>query len=126
MLWNSNRVEVKPLSSIEQEIHAMVKALNSNSSWLFIAIYASPRSVERHILWNNLNKVAELRNMPWVIAGDFNETLTAKNKFGGRVVRVNSSLRFKECLDDCNMIDIGFLGRASLELIKEKSMLLFK
>ena len=48
MLWNSDRVEVKPLSSIEQEIHAMVKVLNSNSSWLFTAIYASPRSA--HIM----------------------------------------------------------------------------
>ena len=63
-----------------------------------------------HILWNNLNKVAELHDMPWVIVGDFNETLTAEDKFGGRVVGVNSSLCFKECLDNCNMIDIGFSG----------------
>ena len=68
-------MEVKLLSSTKQEIHAVVKVLNSNSSWLFTAIYASPRSAERHFLWNNLNKVAELHDMPWVIAGDFNETL---------------------------------------------------
>ena len=30
MLWNSNRVEVSILSSTEQEIHAIVKVLNSN------------------------------------------------------------------------------------------------
>ena len=108
MLWNSDKVEVKLLSSTKQEIHAMVKVMNSNFSWLFTAIYASPRSAERHILWNNLNKVAELHDMPWVIVGDFNETLTAEDKFGGRVVGVNSSLCFKECLDNCNMIDIGF------------------
>ena len=92
MLWNSDKVEVKPLSSTEQEIHAMVKVMNSNFSWLFTTIYASPRSVERHILWNNLNKVAELHDMPWVIAGDFDETLTTEDKFGGRAVGVNSSL----------------------------------
>lgn len=103
-------MEVKLLSSTKQEIHAVVKVLNSNSSWLFTAIYASPRSAERHFLWNNLNKVAELHDMPWVIAGDFNETLTAEDKFGGRAVGVNSSLRFKEYLDNCNMIDIGFSG----------------
>lgn len=53
MLWNSDRVEVKLLSSTKQEIHAVVKVLNSNSSWLFTAIYAGLGSVERHILWNN-------------------------------------------------------------------------
>ena len=110
MLWNSDRVEINPLSNTEQEIHAVVKVLNSNSSWLISTIYASPRSTERHILWNNLNKVAELHDMPWVLAGDFNETLSAEDKFGGRTIGVSSSLLFKECLDNCNMIDIGFSG----------------
>ncbi|XP_023913300.1 uncharacterized protein LOC112024885 [Quercus suber] len=82
--------------------------MNSNTSWLFTAIYTSPKSAERHILWNNLNKVTDLHDMPWVITGDCNDTLTAEDKFGGRAVGVNSLLRFKECLDNCNMIDIGF------------------
>ena len=57
MLWNSDRVEVNLLSNTEQEIHTVVKVQNSNSSWLIFAIYASPRSAERHILWNNLIKL---------------------------------------------------------------------
>ncbi|XP_075670190.1 uncharacterized protein LOC142639952 [Castanea sativa] len=55
MLWNSERVDVTPLSNTEQESHAVVK-------------------------------VAELHNMPWVLAGDFNEPLTGEDKFGGRPV----------------------------------------
>nr|XP_023924361.1 uncharacterized protein LOC112035761 [Quercus suber] len=108
MLWNSDRVEVSFLVSTEQEIHATVKVKNSDHSWLFTVIYASPRSAERHILWNNLNKVADMHNMPWVLAGDFNEPLQEDDKFRGRLVSVNRSLLFKECLDKCNMIDIGF------------------
>lgn len=110
MLWKSDRVEVSTLSSTEQEIHAIVKVLNSNLSWLFTAVYASPRTAERHILWDNLNKVADLHNMPWVLAGDFNEPLINEDKFGGRAVSVNRSLLFKYCLDNCGMIDIGFSG----------------
>ena len=109
-LWNSDRVEVTHLSSTEQEIHAVVKVRNSNSSWMLSAVYASPRTAERHILWNNLAKVSELHNMPWVVAGDFNEPLIGEDKFGGRAVSVNRSLLFKECLDKCSMIDIGFSG----------------
>ena len=75
MLWNTNKVDILPLANTEQEIHIVVKVQNSNSNWLFTVVYASSRSVERHILWNNLMKVAELYNMPWIIAGDFNEPL---------------------------------------------------
>ena len=73
-------------------------------------MYASSRTAERIILWNNLIKIAELHDMPWVLAGDFNEPLTEENKFRGRVVSVNRLLLFKDCLDKCNMIDIGFSG----------------
>ena len=46
-------------------------------------------------MWDNLNKVAELHNMPWVVAADFNELLLDEDKFGGRAVSVNKSLLFK-------------------------------
>ena len=62
------------------------------------------------MLWNNLIKVAELHNMPWVLAGDFNEPIMGEDKYGGRPVSVNRSLMLKECLDLCNMIDLGFTG----------------
>ena len=55
-------------------------------------------------------KVVELHNMPWIIVGDFNEPLMKDDKFGGRVVSVSRSLLFKECLNKCSMIDIGFSG----------------
>ena len=110
LLWDSDRVEILPLSSTEQEIHATVKVRNSNLSWLLSAIYASPRYAERQVLWNNLNRVAELHNLPWVLAGDFNEPIVGEDKFGGRPVSMNRSLILKECLDRCNMIDLGFNG----------------
>ena len=69
VIWKSEKVEVSSLASTEQEIHITVKVRPSNFTWLFTAVYASPRSTERHILWNNLIKVADLHNMPWVIAG---------------------------------------------------------
>ena len=99
VLWNSDRVDVGHLASTEQEIHFTVKVRISNVIWLFFVVYTSPRSAERHILWNNLMKVADLHNMPWIIVGDFNEPLVNDDKFGGRAVSVNRSLLFNECLD---------------------------
>ena len=94
----------------EQEIHVFVKVHYSDFSWLLSAIYASPRIEERAILWNNLASIAKSHNLPQVIVGDFNEPLITNDKFGGRSISVNRSLLFKECLDKCNMIDLGFSG----------------
>ena len=71
-------------------------------------MYASPRSAERYILWENLIKVASLHNKSWVIASDFNEPLLGEDKFGGRPVSISRSLLFKDCLDKCNMVDLVF------------------
>ena len=49
ILWKSEEVEVLPLSSTEQEIHATIKVRSSNFTWLMSAIDASPRFVERRI-----------------------------------------------------------------------------
>ena len=46
--------------------------------------------------------------MPCVIAGDFNEVLMGDDKFGGRPINLGRAMWFQECLDNCNMIDIGF------------------
>ena len=59
-----------------------VKVLPSNLSWILSAIYASLRSAERCILWENLVKVVKLHNKPWVIAKDFNERLHKRINLG--------------------------------------------
>lgn len=62
MLWNSDKVEISPLTKTKQEIHVTIKVQSSNSSWILSTIYASPRGAEKHILSNNLSKVADLHN----------------------------------------------------------------
>ena len=47
ILWNKEGVEISLLANTEQEIHASLKVDASNLSWLFSAIYASPRLAER-------------------------------------------------------------------------------
>lgn len=73
-------MELTELSSIEQEIHALVSS-TTNSPWLLSAIYASPRFSKRRLLWDNLETVTGLHSLPWVIAGDFNKFLMNGYKF---------------------------------------------
>lgn len=109
MLWDTGQVGISELASMEQEIHVVVSSL-THPPWLLSAIYASLRFAERCLLWENLEVVAGLHSMPWVIAGDFNEVLMGEEKFGGNPISMNGALQFQECLDICRMIDIGFSG----------------
>ncbi|XP_075649874.1 uncharacterized protein LOC142620385 [Castanea sativa] len=62
------------------------------------------------MLWEYLSVVANIHNLPWVIAGDFNELLSNDEKFGSRPVNLSRALSFKERMDACNMADLGFQG----------------
>lgn len=110
LLWNSDRVIVKPLATTEQEIYVSVKVRPFDFECILSAVYASPRFNERCVVWNNLVNVASLHCSQWIIAGDFNEVLADDEKYRGRVVNANRSLLFKDCLDACNMVDLGFPG----------------
>ena len=110
ILWNSDKVHITQLAVSEQEIHILVKVTSSNFEFICTTIYASPRFHERCILWNNLKNATSLHNKPWIITEDFNEVLAEEDKFGGRTISTNISLIFKECLDFCNMVDLGFNG----------------
>ena len=54
--------------------------------------------------------MAHLHNLPWLMLGNFNEVLCGENKFGGNQVNLNRALEFKGCLDERNMLDLGFMG----------------
>nr|XP_023878277.1 uncharacterized protein LOC111990725 [Quercus suber] len=110
LLWFTDLVDISQLASTEQEIHALVQVKSSNTSWIISAIYASPRYVDRRLLWDNLTTVASLHNLPWIMLGDFNEMLNNSEKFGGLPINIGRALKFKACLDACGMIDLGFSG----------------
>ena len=88
-------MDVPILASIEQEIPAAIKVHSSNLSWLITVIYASLRYRERHILWDNLNQVATLHNLPWLVLGDFNEIISSEDKLGGRLINIHKAMVFQ-------------------------------
>ena len=71
LLWCIDMVDLDVLAATEQEIHAIVKVLNSPTPWLLSSIYGSLRFEERQVLWDNLYSISLLHNLPWSIVGDF-------------------------------------------------------
>lgn len=108
MLCRSDLVQVEVLSATEQEIHSLIQVRSQNLHWLISVIYASLRFEERCILWNNLRILANMHDLPWALMGDFNEVLSKEEKYGRNPICQRRVRAIKECMDDCNMMDLGF------------------
>ncbi|XP_028109543.1 uncharacterized protein LOC114308200 [Camellia sinensis] len=110
LLWNDLEIHCDIIAQTQHEVHAWIQVSSIPSPWLFSAIYASPTFNSRRLLWENLTSLADSHNTPWLIMGDFNELLTSLDKFGGRPINLSRALKFKECMDHCGMLDLGFSG----------------
>ncbi|BFG33690.1 hypothetical protein CerSpe_199640 [Prunus speciosa] len=107
LLWNDAKVCVDVIGTTDQSIIICV-SWPGQASWLFSAIYASPCSKKRDQLWEYLQFVAGCHQMPWLLAGDFNEMLHIDEKLGG--VPHNRIKGFKSWVDGNDMVDLGFIG----------------
>ena len=83
LLWRSDLVQVDVLATIEQEIHGLIWIRSQTFNWLLSSIYASPRFVERCILWDNLKMLASLHNLLWALMGDLMKFCQKRKNLGG-------------------------------------------
>lgn len=88
----------------------MVKVSYGPRPWIFSAIYASPDPTSRLFLWDNLDHLAQTHTGEWLMSGDFNKILTASEKLGGNNANLTRIALFRDCLNTCNMIDLGYRG----------------
>ncbi|KAL6286277.1 hypothetical protein ACE6H2_010667 [Prunus campanulata] len=82
LLWNDAKVKLDIIGTSDQSISACL-SWQGQKPWLFSAIYARPCNVKKEKLWEYLNFVASCHQMPWLLAGDFNDILQAEDKVGG-------------------------------------------
>lgn len=88
----------------------MVQVIPDSTPWFFTAIYASNDFLIRIKLWEDLINFSKYVKGGWLVDADFNDILKANEKFEGRHIDNERSILFKQCLDNCNMVDLGFKG----------------
>ena len=78
--------------------------------WRATFVYGESKRELRHIFWDRLRFLRAQWNGPWICAGDFNETLYADEHLGARERCESQMSLFRECLHDCGLSDMGFVG----------------
>ena len=52
--------------------------------------------------------LASLHNLPWALMGDFNEVLSEDEKLGGNTISQRRVRAIQDCMNTCQMMDLGF------------------
>lgn len=80
--------------------------LPSDFNCLLINIYNSCDNVEREETWNSLMEFCSNSILPCLIAGDFNEVLSPKDR-GSQQIDESSSLKFRNFINNLQLIEIS-------------------
>ncbi|XP_061366923.1 uncharacterized protein LOC133310054 [Gastrolobium bilobum] len=108
-IWGSNCVTVQRISQSSQFLHMKV-LMNNSREFLCTAVYASPRDVERHVMWDDISHISNSINVPWIMLGDFNDIRSSNEKKGGSFPDSARCSRFSDFLNSFHVEDLNTFG----------------
>jgi ribonuclease HI len=82
----------------------------SEAPWRFTCFYGAPETHLRENSWNLLRTLSRQFSLPWCCAGDFNEIVRSSEKKGFRNHSENQMQKFRDVIDECGFIDLGYRG----------------
>ena len=59
----------------ERWIDVFVRLSDDESLWRVTFVYGEARVENRHLMWESLCRVRGTSDLPWLVAGDFNEAM---------------------------------------------------
>jgi len=73
----------------------------------------SPKPTERKFFWQDLSAIMMNMSLPWLLAGDWNATITSEDRKGGARGTRPSSSSFQNFVQMKGLIDLGYVGTNS-------------
>lgn len=108
LFWN-NSVLVEILGYSDYHLDVSVEE-HGSAKWRMTCVYGEARTHLRHQTWTTLKNIGTLSDLPWLCIGDFNEVLRP-DEHQGVGQRSNAQIQaFREVLDVCMLLDLGFRG----------------
>lgn len=108
MIWKDG-IDVKILSFSKHHIDSTV-SFDGGKEWRFTGIYGSSKASQKIHNWKLMRRLKEINNFPWLYGGDFNDIIKDEEKYKGLAKNHNCLAQFRNAIDDCELIDMGFRG----------------
>ena len=109
VLFWKNSVNLIVVDSHRYYINAIINK-SGNDQQRFTGFYGEPDSSKRNEAWEKLRSLSSNQNIPWLCAGDFNEITRQEEKIGGALRSFNQMQLFRDVIDECGFMDLGFMG----------------
>ncbi|KAI9081684.1 hypothetical protein K1719_036338, partial [Acacia pycnantha] len=108
-VWKKDHISVDVLRRERQFIHFRCSVPGKGVFFLTF-VYAIPRSELKQSLWQELLSLSSSMSGSWVLAGDFNDILSADERTGGVGVNFSRIDLFQNRILSCDLSDLGFHG----------------
>lgn len=109
IMW-SNEYTVFIISDTEKQVTCKINHPSTDMDFHITCVYAKCRTALRKTLWEDLASFANSTTGSWSIMGDFNVIVDAEEKEGGKPYRIDKRFDFINCIEDCGVQDVGFVG----------------
>lgn len=73
-------------------------------------LYASPNDVKRRNMWEQMQQLLGYINKAWLVAGDFNDVMSEREKRGGTQGSSKKCITFRNNIKACKLLDLGANG----------------
>ncbi|WOL16690.1 Endonuclease/exonuclease/phosphatase [Canna indica] len=121
VLWRKSSCSGKIIFKDDQSINCLFE-MDSNKIFLLSYLYASNNIRKRSFLWKILEEL-NIKEIPWMIAGDMNCILNRDEKRKGRPFVANFAVtEFCRFINKTGLLDAGFVGPSFTWTNKRKEM----
>ncbi|XP_060170934.1 uncharacterized protein LOC132601901 [Lycium barbarum] len=103
-------IQVEIMRDTEQLLSCRFTHLGDGQELVLTVVYASTDRSGRIALWEDLYDMSSHITIPWLVGGDFNVITDDIEKFGGLPVQFAETEDFRQCIDICQLMDLGFTG----------------
>ena len=109
--WDKRSLELLEMEVGHFSISCRLKNVEDGMVWIFIGVYGPCNRKDREAMWEELGAIRGIWDEPWCLGGDFNVTLSQREK--SRQGSLNGAMRrFAQVVDDLDLIDLPLQGGA--------------
>jgi hypothetical protein len=110
LLWG-DELDVEIQNYSRRHVNAKISLPFESATWKFTGFYGNLEAGKWGESWDLLRHLKSMDPVLWVCLGDFNEILNQSEKWGGNERNRSSMESFQSTLDECRLLDLGYLGQ---------------